>query len=94
MGQRADEKQRAGWIEKRRWRILKMRSTTVDFAMRRFKEKAFAKGASREQMASCETFGFSLEDFMRLGIDAMTEVSDEIGLQRVIGTLQLNAFTC
>lgn len=58
----------------------KMASTTVDFALRRFKEKAFAKGASREQMASCKDFGFSLEDFMALGIKAMTEISDELGL--------------
>ncbi|MCL6473370.1 MAG: HDIG domain-containing protein [Firmicutes bacterium] len=58
----------------------KMSSTTVDFALRRFKEKAFAKGASREQMSSCKDFGFSLEDFMALGIKAMTEISDKLGL--------------
>lgn len=58
----------------------KIAGTTVDFALRRFKEKAFAKGASREQMASCEEFGFSLENFMALGISAMSAVAADIGL--------------
>ncbi|HEY3374985.1 MAG TPA: HD domain-containing protein [Candidatus Aquicultor sp.] len=58
----------------------KMASTTVDFALRRFKEKAFAKGASREQMASCESFGFTLDEFIGLGIQAMTAAAGDIGL--------------
>jgi uncharacterized protein len=58
----------------------KLDSTTVEFAQRRFKEKGFARGANRDQMASCESFGFSLEEFMALGLKAMRNISDEIGL--------------
>lgn len=58
----------------------KLKSVDVGFAMRRFKEKSFAKGASREQMQLCEEIGLSLEEFMEAGIKAMQEIADELGL--------------
>lgn len=58
----------------------KMSSVDVGFALRRFKEKAFAKGASREQMKSCEDMGLTLEEFLEIGIKAMQEIAPELGL--------------
>ena len=58
----------------------KLNEVDVPFALRRFKEKAFARGASREQMKSCEGLGLSLEEFMRIGLDAMSEIAEELGL--------------
>jgi putative nucleotidyltransferase with HDIG domain len=47
---------------------------------KRFKEKSFAAGASREQIASCSTLGMTLEDFIALGLVAMQGISNELGL--------------
>jgi len=47
---------------------------------KRFKEKSFAAGASREQIASCSELGFELDEFMELGLKAMQEIAAELGL--------------
>ncbi|MFO7881720.1 MAG: HDIG domain-containing protein [Kosmotogaceae bacterium] len=52
----------------------------LDFLLNRFKEKSFARGASREQMKSCENFGMSLEEFLVLSLNAMREISEELEL--------------
>ena len=48
--------------------------------LKRWKEKAFARGASREQMAACEELGLSREEFLGLSLAAMQARADEIGL--------------
>lgn len=48
--------------------------------LKRWKEKAFARGASREQMAACEELGLSREEFLGLSLAAMQGRADEIGL--------------
>jgi putative nucleotidyltransferase with HDIG domain len=48
--------------------------------LRRFKEKGFAAGASREQIARCCDIGLELDEFFGLGIAAMRAVADDIGL--------------
>lgn len=48
--------------------------------LKRWKEKAFARGASREQMAACEELGMSREEFLALALGAMQERAAEIGL--------------
>jgi putative nucleotidyltransferase with HDIG domain len=58
----------------------KMAAVDVGFALRRFKEKSFARGANREQMKSCESFGMRLEDFLKLAIEAMQEISGDLSL--------------
>jgi len=47
---------------------------------KRFKEKSFAAGANREQIAKCSDIGMELDDFIALGLDAMKGVSDSLGL--------------
>ncbi len=53
----------------------------VPFLLRRFKEKSFARGASREQMKMCEELlGLGLEDFYAIALEGMKEVRQELGL--------------
>ncbi len=48
--------------------------------LKRWKEKAFARGASREQMAACEELGLTREEFLSLALAAMQARAAEIGL--------------
>ena len=47
---------------------------------KRFKEPAFAKGARREDIMTCSELGLELDEFLGIGLDAMKEVADELGL--------------
>ena len=47
---------------------------------KRFKEKAFARGANREIIAECEKLEISVPDFCELSLLAMQEIAEEIGL--------------
>ncbi|SHH16546.1 HD domain-containing protein [Thermosipho atlanticus] len=58
----------------------KLSAINVNFLLNRFKEKSFAKGASREQMKSCEEFGLTLDKFYELSLEAMKEISEDLGL--------------
>ena len=59
----------------------KLAALDLGFIKRRFKEKRFAAGASREQMRSAEeNLGLPLDDFLLLCRDAMASVSAELGL--------------
>ncbi len=52
----------------------------VQFVLNRFKEKHFAKGANREQISACSELGMSLQEFIRVCLEAMQEISLELGL--------------
>ena len=58
----------------------KLEVLDVDFLKRRFKEKAFARGANREQIKACEDLGLSLDEFLKISLDAMKEISKDLGL--------------
>ena len=47
--------------------------------LKRWKEKAFARGANREQMATCEDLGMTREEFLSLALSAMQARAHEIG---------------
>jgi putative nucleotidyltransferase with HDIG domain len=47
---------------------------------KRFKEKSFAAGANRDQIASCSSLGLTLDEFISLGLGAMQGISEELGL--------------
>ncbi len=47
---------------------------------KRFKEKSFAAGASREQIASCSELGLELDEFIELGLKAMKGIAAGLGL--------------
>ena len=48
--------------------------------IKRLKTKAFAASVSREFIYDIEKTGLKLDEFLRLSIDAMTEIADEIGM--------------
>jgi len=48
--------------------------------MKRFKEKSFAAGANREQIAQCGELGLELNEFVEIGIGAMKGIADDLGL--------------
>lgn len=48
--------------------------------LKRFKEKRFAAGASREQIALCAELGLGLEEFVALGLAAMQGIGGDLGL--------------
>jgi hypothetical protein len=52
----------------------------VDFLMNRFKEKSFARGANREAIKACSEFDMELDEFMGIGLEAMKDISNELGL--------------
>ncbi len=47
---------------------------------KRFKEKSFAAGANREQIARCTDIELDLDQFIEMGLNAMKEVAGELGL--------------
>ena len=47
---------------------------------KRWKEGAFARGASREQMATCEEIGIPRDEFLTLSLAAMQAHAEELGL--------------
>lgn len=57
----------------------KLRALDVDFVLRRFKEKRFAAGADRDQIRACSELGLDLEEFLKLGLEGMCDVADELG---------------
>jgi len=47
---------------------------------KRFKEKSFAAGANREQIALCSELGIELDEFTEMGLKAMKGIASSLGL--------------
>ena len=47
---------------------------------KRFKEKSFAAGARREQIARCSDIGLELDEFIAIGVEAMKGIAPQLGL--------------
>ncbi|MCX7677727.1 MAG: HDIG domain-containing protein [Spirochaetes bacterium] len=58
----------------------KIASVKPSSVIKRMKEKAFARGVNRDVIMECEKIGFSLPEFVELALDAMREISNELGL--------------
>ena len=58
----------------------KLENVNLKRMKKRFKEKAFAKGASRDQMRECIKMEVELEDFLVTCLTAMQRISDDLGL--------------
>jgi len=58
----------------------KLSGLTSKSVMKRFREKSFAAGVDRGQVAQCQEIGLELEEFMSLGIEAMRGIASELGL--------------
>jgi putative nucleotidyltransferase with HDIG domain len=58
----------------------KLTDLSAESVLRRFKEKAFARGVAREKIAACSEIDLSLEEFVKIGLEAMQGISDDLGL--------------
>jgi putative nucleotidyltransferase with HDIG domain len=58
----------------------KLENINLKRMKKRFKTKAFARGASREQMQECTKMGVELDDFLVTCLSAMQKISDQLGL--------------
>ncbi len=59
----------------------KLADVTPEMVLRRFKEKAFARGTRREDIALCEEkLGISLEEFVEICLKAMQNISSDLNL--------------
>jgi len=58
----------------------KLENVNLKRMKKRFKEKAFARGASREQMSECTKMDVELDDFLVTCLTAMQKISDDLGL--------------
>jgi predicted hydrolase (HD superfamily) len=47
---------------------------------KRMKQKAFAASVKRENILECEKIGIPLDEFVEISIEAMTEISEALGL--------------
>jgi len=56
----------------------KLSGLTTKSVMKRFREKSFAAGVNREQVAQCQEIGLELEEFIGLGIEAMKEIASDL----------------
>ncbi len=58
----------------------KIASVKPKSIIKRMKEKAFAASVNRDNILECEKIGLSLEEFVQLSLQSMTEISDQLGL--------------
>ena len=59
----------------------KINDLSAESILKRFKEKAFAKGANREIIQKCEEYlNLSLEEFINITLSSMKEISNELSL--------------
>ena len=55
-------------------------AVSVDSLKKRFREKRFAAGVSRGQIASCSEIGLELDEFIMIGLEAMRGIAAELGM--------------
>jgi len=58
----------------------KLASVEAKSVKKRFKEKSFAAGANREQIARCGELELELDEFIELGLKAMQGIAADLGL--------------
>ena len=59
----------------------KLQFVKVESVLKKFKDKSFAVGASRDEIKTCESeLNILLEEFIGIALKAMQEHSDELGL--------------
>lgn len=58
----------------------KLASVKPSSVVKRMKEKAFAASVNRDKIRECELVGIPLPEFAELAVNAMKEISGELGL--------------
>ena len=58
----------------------KLDSVEAKSVRKRFKEKSFAAGANRKNIATCSEIGLELDEFIEIGLKAMQGIAGDLGL--------------
>lgn len=58
----------------------KLAGVELEYLVRKFGEKAFARGADRDQIRTCSEIGLDLEEFLAISLQSMKEIAEEIEL--------------
>ncbi|MGI6124370.1 MAG: HDIG domain-containing metalloprotein [Acetivibrionales bacterium] len=58
----------------------KLEDIDEEFVLKKYHQKGFARGANREQIATCTEIGLTLEEFIKISLEALKEISDELEL--------------
>ena len=58
----------------------KIASVKYKSVKKRMKQSAFAAKVNRENIMECEKIGIPIDEFIQISVDAMRDISDEIGL--------------
>lgn len=58
----------------------KLAPIDAEFMLRRFAEKRFAAGATRENIAACSNLGLELDQFLLLVKEGMLRIADKLGI--------------
>ncbi len=58
----------------------RLASVRVESLKNKFKQKDFARNVKRESILLCEKLGLSLEKFLEISLNALKEISDQLGL--------------
>jgi len=58
----------------------KIASVNVESVMKKFKKKDFAKAVRREVIYEIEEIGLPVEEFIKISLKSLCDISDEIGL--------------
>ena len=58
----------------------RIKSVNVDSVIKKFKKKDFAKGVNRQFIYDIEKTGMSLDEFVKISLNALCSISEDIGL--------------
>lgn len=58
----------------------KLAHVTVSSIRKKFKDNSFAKGCDRKKILLCEDIGFSLDDFLTLGLQSLQPIASSLDL--------------
>jgi uncharacterized protein len=58
----------------------KIRDLSTKSVLKRYKEKAFARGADRDAISACNELNMDLEEFVEVGLLAMQEIESDLDL--------------
>lgn len=58
----------------------KLKDIDEEFVLKKYHQNGFARGADREQIATCTEIDLTLEEFVKISLEALKEISDVLEL--------------
>ncbi len=58
----------------------KLQEVTIESLTKKMKDKSFAKGCDRKRIRLCQDFGIEEDVFLQIGLSALQEIHDTLGL--------------